>query len=93
MYFKGLLRRFRRGIYPDGVSPHPARRLPALEPVRHLQVLDRYVGCWVAVKDGQVVDAAKTSRELASKIHYRNLRGVVVEYVAPPSSVEKVGLG
>jgi hypothetical protein len=58
--------------------------------------LDRYVGCWVAVLDGEVITAAQSSHELAVKLHdmdHRKRARAVVEYVRPRSDAYIVGAG
>jgi hypothetical protein len=40
-----------------------------MEPERRLPELDRWVGLWVAVKDGKVIAAAPTSLELVDALH------------------------
>ena len=70
-----------------------SRRVPALEPIRHLDALDDYVGDWVAVRDGKVVAAAKSSVKLAYELHHRDIRGATIQFVEPPTTAERVGLG
>ncbi len=66
-----------------------------VEPERRLPELDKWVGCWVAVKDGQVVAAASTSRELVR--HVKELgeraRGAVAQFVPMPSDDIVIGVG
>jgi Family of unknown function (DUF5678) len=66
-----------------------------VEPERRLADLDRFQGCWVAVKDGKVVAAARTSIELVPEL--RKLgeagAGAVAQYVLPQSSTIMIGVG
>jgi hypothetical protein len=69
-----------RGDMPIGrVSP---RRI---EPVRHLDELDNWLGHWVAIKDGRVIAASETSLDLAYRLKKLGNRaeGAVTEYVRP----------
>jgi hypothetical protein len=86
-----VLHRLRRWRYRAGVGP--SRRLPVFEPIRHMKVLDDYVGYWVALKDGAVKAAAKTSIELAEELHKRHIQGATILFVEPPTTAERVGLG
>jgi len=85
------LRALGRRAYPEGVTP--SRRLPPLQPVRHLPELDAYIGLWVAVKDDKVVAKGRTSTELAEELFRKNIQGAAMRFVPKPSDREKVGLG
>lgn len=65
---RSFLSRSRRGVLTAGYAPVVgiARRNdgPAHEPARPPADFDRFAGLWVAVKDGRVIAAAGTSREL-----------------------------
>jgi hypothetical protein len=90
----GLWERLRSRIgraYPAYVRP--SRRLPKVEPIRHLAELNGHIGEWVAVKNGRVKAAAPTSRKLAEELHKRNIQGATIQFVAPTSKGERVGLG
>lgn len=71
----------------------PSRRVaPLPRPKR----LDQFEGMWVAVADGEVFAAAKTSHELALQLHdmdHRKRRQVVIEYVRPTTDSYIVGAG
>lgn len=75
----------------------PAARQPfePIEPTRRAAGLDEFLGKWVAVKNGNVLAAADTSRELAYALNKlgSNAAGSVMRYVAEPSSSVMVGLG
>jgi hypothetical protein len=65
-------------------------------PVPRPPELDSYVGYWVAVLDGKVIDAAPTSHQLAVRLHHmdhRKRRRAVVEYVRPAADAYIVGAG
>lgn len=73
-----------------------ARREDRVVPVPRAAALDRYVGMWVAVIDGEVVAAEETSRALAYRLHQMDhvKRGrAVMEYVRPASAAYIVGAG
>lgn len=67
----------------------------AMEPERRLPDLDRWEGLWIAVKDGQVIAAAPTSRELVPELHKlgERGRGAVAQYVPRPSDKIIIGVG
>jgi len=76
-----------------GLARHP--RVPPEAPIRRPQDLDQFVGEWVAIKDGQVIARAASSRQLVYEV--RRLgnrgRGAVAQYVAPPGDSHMVGVG
>lgn len=88
-----LWRAARQSFYRRGMR---SRREP-IEPERRLPELDRYVGLWVAVKDGKVVAAASTSLELVDALHKLRPvgagRGAVAQYVPRPSEQIMIGVG
>lgn len=88
-----LWRVARQSLYRRGMRSH---REP-MEPERRLPELDRYVGLWVAVKDGKVVAAASTSLELVDALHklrpVGSGRGAVAQYVPRPSEQIMIGVG
>lgn len=67
----------------------------AMEPERRLADLDEWVGLWVAVKDGKVIAAAHSSRELVPKLAEMGPagRGAVAQFVPRPSDTIVVGVG
>lgn len=86
--FDRLRRRYRSGM---AVSRHHGR----VDPVPHLEALDQWVNHWVAVKDGRVIAAAPTSRELAYELKKMGSRakGAVAQFVRPASDGYIVGVG
>jgi hypothetical protein len=66
-----------------------------MQPIPYLNELTRYVGKWVAVKDGHVIAFADTSTEVARRL--RELgeasRGAVLQYVQPEVNAYVVGVG
>jgi hypothetical protein len=88
-----LLRARRRRRYLDAVGP--SRERPPVEPVRHLAALDRYEGMWVAVRDGEIIEAARSSRELVSRLQALGPRGqgATAQFVPPKSEAYRVGVG
>ena len=72
------------------------RGTPRFAPVPRAQGLDAFIGMWVAVVDGEVVAAEKTSRELAYRLHqmdHRKRERAAMEYVRPASDAYIVGVG
>lgn len=72
-----------------------ARSGGRVEPERRLSDLDEFEGQWVAVKDGQVVAVAATSRALVYEVHKlgESGKGAVAQYVAPPTAAFMIGVG
>jgi hypothetical protein len=68
---------------------------PQWEPERRPAEVARFVGCWVAVKDGHVVAAAHNARELVPMLHELGeaARGAVAQYVPHPSDAVMIGVG
>jgi len=66
-----------------------------MEPERRLADLDAWIGCWVAVKDGQVIAAAHNSRDLVPELRKLGpeAEGAVAQFVTPPSDEIMVGVG
>ena len=66
-----------------------------MTPEKRLPDLDRWVGCWVAVKDGKVVAAAHNSRDLVPELRRLGpaAEGAVAQFVTPPSDEYMVGVG
>lgn len=89
---KALLRHLTRR-YADRVPL--GRRAPAAVPVPYLEEKDRFVGMWVAVKDGHVVAVAETSRGLVYELRKMGPKGAgaVAEFVRPASESYIVGAG
>jgi uncharacterized protein DUF5678 len=72
------------------------RRAPReIEPVRLLPGLDQYEGLWVAVKDGEVVAAARNSRDLVPEVKKLGPagEGAVAQFVPPYSEEIVIGVG
>ncbi|HEY0358792.1 MAG TPA: hypothetical protein VGD11_09430 [Mycobacteriales bacterium] len=72
-----------------------AKRPERVEPERRLPGIDRWAGCWVAVKDGEVVAAAHSSRELVPVLQElgEKGRGAVAQYVPHRSDTIMIGVG
>lgn len=66
-----------------------------VQPERRLSELDQWVGCWVAVKDGEVVTAANSSHELVLRVRELGdrARGAVAQFVPEPSDDIVIGVG
>ena len=88
-----LWQRIRRSEYPDEMGA--ARQSDPLPPVRHLSALDGHEGMWVAVKGGEVVASAPTSRELVVRLTGLGsaAKGAVAQYVPKPTESFMVGVG
>jgi hypothetical protein len=52
-----------------------------------------YPGAWVALKNGQVVEARPTPYELIGVLHERGIKNTTVIRVPDPNEPELVGLG
>lgn len=86
---RSLWRVVRGCIYRGGMSEQrrgPEPRNPALKD---------WEGCWVAVKDGKVIAAAHSSRELVPELRKQGSKahGAVAQYVPYPSDDIVVGVG
>ncbi len=81
----------RRAGYRHGMRGRQKR----IEPERRLADLDRWIGLWVAVKNGKVIAAAPNSQDLVPKLQEMGEkgRGAVAQYVPPPSDVIMIGVG
>ncbi len=67
-----------------------------MAPVPRPPELERFVGMWVAVADGEVLAAAPTSHNLAMQMHdmdHRKRRRIAIEYVRPTADSYIVGAG
>lgn len=66
-----------------------------VRPVPRLAVLDEYAGLWVAVKDGEVIAHAPTSRGVARELLRlgERAKGAVLQRVATAHEPLSVGLG
>jgi len=66
-----------------------------LTAVPYLEVKDRFVNMWVAVKDDKIIAVSETSRGLVYELHKLGStgEGAVAEYVRPPSPAYIVGVG
>lgn len=71
------------------------RRRKPMEPERRLPGLEKWAGLWVAVKDGEVIAAAPTSRELVPMLVKMGSagRGAVAQYVPHRSDIIQIGVG
>jgi uncharacterized protein DUF5678 len=63
------------------------------EPVRLAEVLRQYPGLWVAVKAGEVVEAAPTSYALVMKLHDKGILGATILRAPDVNEPLRVGLG
>jgi len=70
-----------------------SRTSPPLEPVRHLKSLDQFEGKWVAVRGAEVVAVGETSQDVVRQLRNRGMTRAVVQFVPPPASTVRVGLG
>lgn len=89
-------RRLSTGDIPRyGVTVPLAPSSEPVEPVRHLEDLDNWIGKWVAVKDKKVIAASDSSRGLVYELHKLGpaARGATTQFVPPPSSSFMVGVG
>jgi hypothetical protein len=75
-----------------GANQSSGRRV---QPIRRLQELDGWTGMWVAIKDGAVIAAAPTSRELVVQVRSKGelAKGAVAQFVPTPSDEIVIGVG
>jgi hypothetical protein len=66
-----------------------------MKPLPYLRELDRYIGKWVAVKDGHVVAFADSSTEVAHRLRELGdaASGAILQYVQPEVNAYVVGVG
>lgn len=66
-----------------------------VQPERALPDLERWVGMWIAVKDGKVVAAAHNSRDLVPEVTALGEagRGAVAQYVPERTDEIVIGVG
>lgn len=64
-----------------------------LEPIRLAALLHEVPGKWVAIQDGEIIEARDTLDALVSAIHYRDLGEVTVVRAPAETEAEMVGLG
>lgn len=58
--------------------------------------LTSYEGLWVAIVDGEIIEAGETSHQLALRLRemdHRKRQGAVIEYVRPTVDSYIVGAG
>jgi Family of unknown function (DUF5678) len=79
---------YRRGM---GV----ARGSDKIPPVPRAQVLDKYAGQWVAIKDGRVIAHSPSSREVVRQMRRlgAEAEGAILQRAAEPTEALAVGLG
>jgi hypothetical protein len=65
------------------------------QPAKQPDSLKGWEGYWVALLDGEVIEAAHSPRELAAKLHARGpaVAKAVARYVPEPSDVIVIGVG
>lgn len=71
------------------------RKPPRVAPERKPAGLDSWAGLWVAVKDGEVIAAAQTSRELVPRVREKGEagHGAVARFVPQASRDIVIGVG
>ena len=64
-------------------------------PETRLSTLDQWEGLWVAVKDGVVIAAAHSSRDLVPELRKMGVKGegAVAQFVTPRSGTIMIGVG
>ncbi len=87
-----LWRVFNAPAYGRGMR---RRRAPVVEREQRPADLADWAGKWVAVKDGRVIAAAHSSRELVPQVRALGLagEGAVAQFVPPPSETVVIGVG
>ena len=86
---KKLRRVVKRSDYSRGMSPRK------VAPIRRDPALDRWVGMWIAVKDGEVVAAAYNSHELVKMVIELGPKaaGAVAQFVPQRQDSIVIGVG
>jgi hypothetical protein len=74
-----------------GGEPH--RPVRVLEPVRVAEDLAALAGMWVAIKDGQVIEAGRTPDAVGMKLRARRIRGASILRVPAEGEPDLVGIG
>jgi len=65
----------------------------SMEPIHLRRALKGLEGNWVALKDGEPIDAASSPYELYMKLKLKGARGATIVRVPDPAEPEIVGLG
>jgi len=82
------VRRWMRGLRRSAeVSQKP------MQPVSLAEGIELLPGLWVAVLQGQVVEAGRTPDQVVESLHRRNIRGAAIVRMPSERDVELVGLG
>ena len=68
----------------------PAGRRP---PFSIAALQPEYAGCWVAIVDGDVVDANQSPYDLVASLRQRGLTGSTIVRVPSEDEAETVGIG
>lgn len=64
-----------------------------VEPVAYPKELGQYSGKWVALVDGEVVAAGTTTSQLALELKRLGIKRASTQFIAPPSTSIRVGVG
>ena len=64
-----------------------------LEPIRLAELLNNVPGQWVALRDGEIVDARSKLDDLVRVLHERDITDVTVVRAPAEHEAEMVGLG
>ena len=91
MMLADRLREFKSRMYRRSMSKSTRK----VEPVRQIDGIEHWAGCWIAVKDGEVIEAAHTSRELVRMVLEKGEagRGAVAQFVPPHTDDIVIGVG
>ena len=82
-----------RTVGAAGARYGPLVASPRPEPIRTNQLAPEVRGHWIAMKNGEVVDAGRTFDELQPRLHERDITDVTVMRVPSEHEPELVGLG
>lgn len=84
-----LRRIVKRSGYSRGMRPRK------VEPIRRDPELDRWIGMWIAIKDGEVIAAAHNSNELVRMVIEMGPRGAgaVAQFVPQRQDSIVIGVG
>lgn len=67
--------------------------MPTVEPIRLAELLRQVPGKWVALRNGEIVDASETLDQLVRSLKDRNIKDVTVMRAPAEHEPELVGFG
>jgi hypothetical protein len=73
--------------------PQDERSVHAFTPTRLAEDLHEFAGMWVAIKDGEVVEAGRTPDAVGMKLRARQIRDAAILRVPGEGEPDLVGIG